>query len=273
MRSLWAFFSPRWTVPALPDKLQYLSPSQWPFAGLHPVVPFLFCTGKHRTTEPDTEKKKKKREKNQKKIEYSFLTIISSAGIRLIFFPLQLFWINLFAHPAIDLLTSNQPHSEGTQPSHSQEWRCSRHPLRQSAATTTEVLRAHMLTFRWWPQVQEDRVGRSSGLGCKKQLQTRVFTAEHTYVTVQDHPLSDWLTFSPITSLFQNLTMMLSLLVDGRTINATLQADAHILFPSLKYFQLKKTEVWCSDCPLGHKWLWQAAQALWMWPEPAPSPA
>lgn len=57
MRSLWVLFSLRWTVPALPHLLQYLSQSQWPFAGLHPVVSFLSCTGKHRTSH---RKKKKK---------------------------------------------------------------------------------------------------------------------------------------------------------------------------------------------------------------------
>lgn len=113
----------------------------------------------------------------------------------------MMFWITLFAHPAIYLLISNQLHSEGTHSSLFQDWKYSCHPRRQSVVTTTEVLRAHMLAFRWWPQVQEDRAGRSPGLGCKKQLQTRVLTAEHTYVTVQDHPLSAWLTCSPITTV------------------------------------------------------------------------
>lgn len=45
MRSLWVFFSPRWTVPALPDMLQYLSPSQWSFARIHTVVSFLPLRG------------------------------------------------------------------------------------------------------------------------------------------------------------------------------------------------------------------------------------
>lgn len=128
------------------------------------------------------------------------------------------------------LLISKQPNSEGIHPSLSQDWRYSCHPLRQSAVSTTEVLRAHMLTFRWWPQVQEDRAGSHLDLAAKSSW-------AHT----------GWLV--ALSILFQHLTMVLSLLVDERTINATLQADAHILFPSLKYFQHKKTEIWCSGCP------------------------
>lgn len=72
MRSLWALFSLRWTVPALPDLLQYLSQSQLPFAGLHPVVSFLLYW-------------EAQNQSQKKKFKYSFLTIISSAGVRQIF--------------------------------------------------------------------------------------------------------------------------------------------------------------------------------------------
>lgn len=146
MRSLWAFFSPRWTVPALPDMLQYLSPSQWSFARIHTVVSFLPLRG-----------------------------------------------------------NTSLPFPVPEMPMPPSQAKCSNHYW---------GTRAHMLTCRWWPQVQEDRAGRSPGLGCKKQLQTRVLTAEHTNVTVQDYPLSDWLTCSPIIALFQHLTTTLSLLVD-----------------------------------------------------------
>lgn len=168
MRSLWALFSLRWTVPALPDLLQYLSQSQLPFAGLHPVVSFLLYW-------------EAQNQSQKKKFKYSFLTIISSAGVRQIFSTMV--QNDVLDHP---FCTSShlppywQPTlHRGNTSLLSQDWRYSCHSLRQSAVTTTEVLRAHMLTFRWWPQVQEDRAGRSPGLGCKKQLQTRVLTAEH----------------------------------------------------------------------------------------------
>lgn len=182
MRFLWAFFSSRWTVPALPDTLQYLSWSQWTFAGLHPLIKFFSCTGKHRT--------RHRKKRSQIFLSKNYFVSRHKAN----FFPPTA----VLDHP---FCTSSHP------PSYQQPT-----PLRENtslpfpglemlmppsqAVTTTEVLRPHMLTFRWWPQVQEDRVGRSPGLGCKRQLRTRVLTAEHTCVTVQDHPLSDWLTLT-----------------------------------------------------------------------------